>query len=66
MPVEEVPHETVSNEQETSCGIANNTQEEDVRIPRRRRLRELKELYEDGLITQEEYEAKRREILDTI
>ena len=65
LPIEEVPHEIVSNEQEMSCRIENDTQE-DARIPRRRRLRELKELYDDGLITQEEYETKRKEILDTI
>jgi hypothetical protein len=32
--------------------------------PARRRLRELKRMHDDGLITREEYEAKRRSILE--
>lgn len=67
--VETVDQNPIDNPQDeliVSSESVINQPATDVRSHRRKRLRELKELFEDNLITQEEYEAKREEILREI
>lgn len=50
-----------SIQQHTGAAATQASGEEDIRS----RLRKLKELYEEALITKEEYDAKRKELLDS-
>ena len=56
-----------SESQITESDSSNKTKSnESVNETIREKLRELKSLFEDGLINQDEYDAKRKEILDEI
>jgi hypothetical protein len=54
--------ETLAGQRSSIVGAEQDAIDSDIKV----KLAKLKDLYEDGLISQEEYEAKRRELLDNL